>query len=97
MPQVYRGSIFAKIGLSMHRDSSSGRRSFSEELEWLALQHQSVEIIFRTSNGARCVIRERILSLSSQDGEPCLKTASGLSIKLASLEEVNGRQAPQAC
>jgi hypothetical protein len=98
MPQPHPALYLCQNSLLlMDPAPSSANPSFTEELEWLALQHQSVEIIYRAQNGARCVIRERIAGLTHQDGEPSLYTANGLAIKLTSLLEVNGRKAPNGC
>jgi len=64
--------------------------NFQEHLEWLALRHQSVDIIFRAENGARTVLRDRITGLFERAGEDFLRTASGMEISVSSLIEAGG-------
>ena len=70
---------------------------FYEELELLVLLRKACEIVFRSGNGARTVIRDRISSLSDQEGREWLQTASGLQIPLDCLEQVDGRQPSGTC
>jgi len=70
---------------------------FYQELEMLALLHRPCEIIYRSENGARTVIRDRIAGLTVLEGRECLKTAAGLVIGLDKLEEVDGIRPPAAC
>ena len=65
---------------------------FCEELEGLAALNRSCEIIFRSGNGARTVIRDRIAGLDAREGKEWLVTATGLVIPLANLEEVDGKR-----
>lgn len=63
---------------------------FNEELELLASMQRSVEIVFRSENGARTVIRDRIAGLFVQEGLECIRTGGGLVIGVDRLEEVDG-------
>jgi hypothetical protein len=69
---------------------------FYEGLELLASLHRPVNIVFRSENGARTIIRDRIASLfvqegqEGQEGQECLRTDGGLVIGLDRLEEVDG-------
>jgi hypothetical protein len=63
---------------------------FYEGLELLASLHRPVNIVFRSENGARTIIRDRIASLFVQEGQECLRTDGGLVIGLDRLEEVDG-------
>ena len=69
---------------------------FYDELENLALQRRSVEIVFRGENGARTVVRDRI-GLFVLEGRECLRTGAGLVIGLEQLLEVDGKRPPEAC
>lgn len=65
-------------------------RSFFEELEMLVLEKKRCEIIFRSENGGRTVIRDRIDSLYEEDGRGWLRTGSGLIFSLEMLEQADG-------
>jgi hypothetical protein len=79
----------------------SGRKPtdihFYGELEMLASLHRSCEIVYRSENGGRTVIRDRIAGLTVLEGRECLRTAAGLVIGLDRLEEVDGIRPPAAC
>ncbi len=79
----------------------SGRKhtaiDFYGELEMLALSHRPCEIVFRSGNGGRTVIRDRIAGLYVLEGRECLKTAAGLEIDLNRLEEVDGIRPAGSC
>jgi hypothetical protein len=70
---------------------------FVEELEMLATLNRPCEIIFRSGNGARTVIRDRIAAVDAREGRAWLVTASGLVIGLANLLEVDGKAPPGNC
>jgi hypothetical protein len=70
---------------------------FYEELEMLALESRSVEIVFRSGNGARTVVRDRIVGIYTLEGRECLRTAAGLVLGLDQLVDVDGRRASGAC
>lgn len=59
--------------------------------------HRPCEIVFRSENGGRTVIRDRIAGLYVLEGRECLKTAAGLVIPLDRLEEVDGIRPAGLC
>lgn len=71
--------------------------SFSGELDLLVLSHRSVGIVFRSGNGARTIIRDRIAGLFVLGGRECLRTGTGLVIGLDQLEEVDGLRPSGIC
>jgi len=64
---------------------------FLEELEILADQRKSCEIIFRNENGARTVVRDRITGIYDREGKILIYTASGLEINLNNMLQVDGK------
>ncbi len=70
---------------------------FREELESLAASHRPVGIVFRSANGARTVVRDRVEGLLVREGRECLRTGGGLVIGLDQLEEIDGLRPPGAC
>ena len=76
-------------------ECESGRKhtdiQFCEELEMLATLNRPCEIVFRSGNGARTVIRDRIAGIDAREGREWLVTASGLVIGLGKLVEVDGK------
>ncbi len=70
---------------------------FYEELEMLVTLHRPCEIVFRSENGARTVIRDRIATLYGREGREWLRTGAGLDICLDSLEQVDGRLPSGSC
>ena len=70
---------------------------FVEELETLSALHRSCEIVYRSVNGGRTVIRDRIAGLFREEGEEWLRTAGGLVISLAALEQVDGMIPSKYC
>jgi hypothetical protein len=77
---------------------------FFDELEALKASRRPVEIIFRSENGARTVIRDRIAALTrvsdafksgiatlkGAEGQEWVRTGSGLDIPVDRLEQVDG-------
>jgi hypothetical protein len=70
---------------------------FVEELEMLAAMNRPCEIIFRSGNDARTVIRDRIAAVDAREGRAWLVTASGLVVGLAKLLEVDGKRPLDNC
>ncbi|MDP4151253.1 MAG: hypothetical protein Q8937_20545 [Bacteroidota bacterium] len=70
---------------------------FIEELEMLATLNRPCEIIFRSGNDARTVIRDRIAAVDAREGREWLVTGSGLVIGLAKLVEVDGKRPLDRC
>jgi hypothetical protein len=81
----------------MDKDNGPVDPRFVEELEMLATLNRPCEIIFRSGNGARTVIRDRIAAVDAREGRAWLVTASGLVIGLAKLLEVDGKAPPGNC
>jgi hypothetical protein len=69
---------------------------FHEQLELLAVMRRPVEIVFRSENEARTVIRDRIEGLFVHESRECIRTGGGLAIALDRLEAVDGRRASGA-
>ena len=70
---------------------------FYEELEILVSLRRPCEIVFRSENGARTVIRDRIENLYAREGREWLRTGAGVDICLDRLEEVDGRLPSGSC
>ena len=70
---------------------------FYAELEALAAVHRSVEIIFRSGEGGRSIIRDRIAGLYTLEGREWLRTGSGLVIGLDKLIQVDGKIPSNYC
>jgi hypothetical protein len=68
-----------------------------EELEMLAGLNRLCELVFRSSSGARTVIRDRIGGVYIREGREWLQTAGGLEIGLDQLEQMNGIQISKNC
>jgi hypothetical protein len=63
---------------------------FHDELEALKASRKPCEIVFRSENGARTVIRDRIAGLFTREDREWLRTGSGIEIGLDKLEQVDG-------
>jgi hypothetical protein len=61
---------------------------FYAGLEILAAGRRSCEIVFRSDNGAKTVIRDRIVGVNAVEG--WVRTGNGLQIGLDRLIEVDG-------
>jgi hypothetical protein len=70
---------------------------FVEELEMLAAMSRSCEIIYRSGNDARTVIRDRIAAVDAREGRNWLVTGSGQVIGLVKLLEVDGKRPLDRC
>ena len=60
-------------------------------LEGLTVQGRNCEIVFRSEEGGRAVIRDRIMKVYEEGGGYWLRTGGGLSIRLEKLVQVDGR------
>jgi|HubBroStandDraft_2_1064218.scaffolds.fasta_scaffold2018179_1 hypothetical protein len=63
---------------------------FYSELEVLKASRKPCEIIFRSENGARTVIRDRIVGQFAVEGQEWIRTGSGMDIPLDKVEQVDG-------
>jgi hypothetical protein len=70
---------------------------FYEELETAAALGKPCEIVFRSENGSRTVIRDRIATVYTGEDRAFLKTGSGLEISLDKLIQVDGKPNSNYC
>jgi hypothetical protein len=70
---------------------------FHDWLETLAALHRTCEVIYRSGNGGRTVIRDRIQRLYGKEGREWLQMASGLAIGVDQLIKVDGHEQIHIC
>jgi hypothetical protein len=81
----------------MNKDYQPVSRDFFEALELLADLRKPCEIVFRSENGARTVIRDKITALYDREGREWLRTGSGMEIGLDKVEQVDGKMPSNYC